>query len=82
MAENEVTVIDPKKSDNEGSEKKSNKSKYLFFAIVIIIAVFVYDISPADLIPLVPIDDIAVTGGGLLGVIAMIYKYLKGGKKE
>jgi hypothetical protein len=28
--------------------------------------------------PLIPIDDIAVTGGGFLSIIALFFKYWKG----
>jgi uncharacterized membrane protein YkvA (DUF1232 family) len=49
--------------------------------IVIIIAVFVYDVSPIDLIPFVPIDDIAITGGGFMGILSLLFKYYKKDKQ-
>ena len=76
--ETKMIILDPNK-ENGGDEgkKKNNKTKYIIYAIIIFIAVFIYDVSPIDLIPLVPIDDIAVTGGGLMGILLLILKYYK-----
>ena len=77
-----MRFLDSKKENtNHSAPKKSKKIKYLIFMIVIIIAVFVYDVSPIDLVPFVPIDDIAITGGGFMGILSLLFKYYKKDKQ-
>lgn len=77
----EVEVLENKNKEEQPKDDKSRRNKYILLALALFIAVFVYDVSPVDLIPLIPIDDIAVTGGGVLGFIALVLKYISGKKK-
>lgn len=70
------------KQQEASSAKGNKKLRYLLLAIVIFIAVFIYDVSPIDLIPLLPFDDIAVSGGGLITIISLLAKYYKKNKKS
>lgn len=80
MEENtKVEIIDPTKNEQK-TDDKSRRNKFILMAIAIFIAVFIYDVSPIDILPLIPIDDIAVTGGGVMGIIALVIKYFAGKK--
>lgn len=76
-----VEIIDPT-NQKKTEDGNSRRNKYIILAILIFIAVFIYDVSPLDLMPLIPIDDIAVTGGGIMGLIALVLKYFAGSKKK
>jgi len=60
----------------------NKKLRYLLLAIVIFIAVFIYDVSPIDLMPLLPFDDMAVSGGGLITIVSLVARYYKKNKKS
>jgi hypothetical protein len=70
------------KNQESSSTKGNKKLRYLLLAIVIFIAVFIYDVSPVDLMPLLPFDDIAVSGGGLITIVSLLAKYYKKNKKS
>ena len=76
-----VEVLEDDKNEQEKPSDNSRRNKYILLAIALFIAVFVYDVSPVDLIPFIPIDDIAVTGGGAMGLIALLIKYFFGKNK-
>lgn len=77
------TICDKVQSNqpNVASATGNKKMRYLLLAIVVFIAIFIYDVSPIDLIPLLPFDDMAVSGGGLITIISLLAKYYKKNKK-
>ncbi|MEI6311726.1 MAG: hypothetical protein WCP57_05645 [Bacteroidota bacterium] len=77
-----ITIIDNDKENNQKQPNNSRRNKYILLAVIIFIAVFIYDIDPVDLMPLIPIDDIAVTGGGFLSILALFFKYWTGKAKK
>jgi uncharacterized membrane protein YkvA (DUF1232 family) len=85
MANEQKSVLHDTAQSNQpkaASATGNKKLRYLLLAIVIFIAVFIYDVSPIDLMPLLPFDDIAVSGGGLITIISLLAKYYKKNKKS
>ena len=82
--EQKLIMLDKEQQQYNQQEttKGNRKLRYILFAFLIFIADFVYDVSPIDLMPLLPFDDMAVSGGGFIAILSLIVKYYRKGKKK
>lgn len=67
---------------SEQKKKKGGIGKTILIASVILVAMLVYIISPIDLMPFIPFDDIAVGLGGAVAETLLIVDAVKKNKKK